>query len=95
MFNQVFGFEILINWDFKCFFEGVCSLLLDLESRHFHGQQENNRIGLPTSSSSSDVQNRMLQADAKHESQPSETEVQNPSPESVTPLNEKVDLSEA
>jgi hypothetical protein len=48
-----------------------------------------------TSSSSSDVQNRMLQADAKHESQPSETEVQNPSPESVTPLNEKVDLSEA
>jgi hypothetical protein len=59
------------------------------------GKQENNRIGLPTSSSSSDVQNRMLQSDAKHESQPSETEVQNPSPESVTPLNEKVDLSEA
>jgi hypothetical protein len=43
MFNQVFGFEILINWDFKCFFEGVCSLLLDLESRHFHGQQENRK----------------------------------------------------
>jgi len=37
----------------------------------------------------------VLQAAAKHESQPSETEVQNPSPESVTPLNEKVDLSEA
>ena len=59
------------------------------------GKLENNRIGLPTSPSSSDVQNRVLQAAAKHESQPSETEVQNPSPESVTPLNEKVDLSEA
>jgi len=47
---------------------------------------ENNRIGLPTSRSSSDVQNRVLQAAAKHESQPSETEVPNPSPESVTPL---------
>ena len=56
---------------------------------------ENNRIGFPTSPSSSDVQNRVLQAAAKHESQPSGTEVQNPSPESVTPLNEKVDLSEA
>ncbi|KAJ6855087.1 hypothetical protein NC651_039918 [Populus alba x Populus x berolinensis] len=43
----------------------------------------------------SDVQNWVLQAAAKHESQPSETEVPNPSPESVTPLNEKVDLSEA
>jgi len=32
---------------------------------------------------------------SKHESQPSEAEVPNPSPESVTPLNEKVDLSEA
>jgi hypothetical protein len=37
----------------------------------------------------------VLQAAAKHESQPSETEVQNPWPQSVTPLNEKVDLSEA
>ncbi|KAI9377687.1 hypothetical protein POPTR_019G098950v4 [Populus trichocarpa] len=55
------------------------------------GKLENNRIGLPTSPSSSDVQNRGLKA----ESQPSETKVQNPSPESVTPLNEKVDLSEA
>jgi hypothetical protein len=59
------------------------------------GKLENNRIGLPTSPSSSDVQNRGLKAAAKHESQPSGTEVQNPSPESVTPLNEKVDLSEA
>jgi len=39
------------------------------------GKLENNRIGLPTSPSSSDVQNRVLQAAAKHESQPSETEV--------------------
>ena len=59
------------------------------------GKLENNSIGLPTSPSSSDVQNRGLKAAAKHESQPSETEVQNPSPEPVTPLNEKVDLSEA
>ncbi|RQP03716.2 hypothetical protein POPTR_019G097901v4 [Populus trichocarpa] len=59
------------------------------------GKLENNRIGLPTSPSSSDVQNRVLQAAAKHESQTSKTEVPNPSPESVTPLNEKVDLSEA
>jgi hypothetical protein len=42
-----------------------------------------------------DVQNRVLQAAAKHESQPSEAEVLNPSPESMTPLNEKVDISEA
>jgi hypothetical protein len=37
----------------------------------------------------------VLQAAAKHESQPSEAEVLNPSPESMTPLNEKVDISEA
>jgi hypothetical protein len=36
----------------------------------------------------------VLQAAAKHESQPSETEVPNPSPKLVTPLKEKV-LSEA
>ncbi|KAG6736899.1 hypothetical protein POTOM_060169 [Populus tomentosa] len=58
------------------------------------GKLENNRIGLPTSPLSSDVQN-WVQAAAKYESLPSETEVPNPSPESVTPLNEKVDLSEA
>jgi hypothetical protein len=38
------------------------------------GKLENNRIGLPTSPSSLDVQNRVLQAAAKQESQPSETE---------------------
>jgi len=59
------------------------------------GKLENNRLGLPTSPSSSDVQNRVLQAAAKHESQPSETGVQNPSPNSVAPLNENADLSEA
>jgi hypothetical protein len=37
----------------------------------------------------------VLQAAAKHESQPSETGVQNPSPNSVAPLNENADLSEA
>ncbi|CAK7322474.1 unnamed protein product [Dovyalis caffra] len=59
------------------------------------GKLDNNRIGLPTSPSSSDVQNRVLQAAAKHESQPSETEAENPSPESAAPLNENVDLKEA
>ncbi|CAI0397028.1 unnamed protein product [Linum tenue] len=58
---------------------------------------ETNGIGLPTSPSSSAVQNRVLQAAAKHESQPSSSEVvegtQNPSPSSD--VNENVDLSEA
>ncbi|KAF7837021.1 calcium sensing receptor, chloroplastic isoform X1 [Senna tora] len=55
------------------------------------GKVETNRIGLPTSPSSLDVQNRVLQAAAKHESQPSDAEaVQDPTiPESTTlPLNE-------
>ncbi|KAL5711674.1 hypothetical protein ACHQM5_013933 [Ranunculus cassubicifolius] len=38
------------------------------------GKLEPNRIGLPTSPSSSDVQSRVLQAAAKHESQPSDSE---------------------
>lgn len=68
------------------------------------GKLETNGNGLPTSPSSSDVQNRVLQAAAKHESQPPDTEgVQDPSPEGVQDaapestisLNEKVDLSEA
>ncbi|CAL1365902.1 unnamed protein product [Linum trigynum] len=57
---------------------------------------ETNGIGLPTSPSSSAVQNRVLQAAAKHESQPSSEVVdgtQNPSPSSD--VNENVDLSEA
>lgn len=60
------------------------------------GKLETNRPGLPTSPSSVDVQNRVLQAAAKHESQPGDTEgIQDPSPESVAPMNENVDLSEA
>ncbi|XP_050236735.1 uncharacterized protein LOC126686640 [Mercurialis annua] len=60
------------------------------------GKLETNGIGLPTSPSSSAVQNRVLQAAAKHESQPSDTEgVQNPSSEPANPLNENVDFSEA
>ncbi|GLT91560.1 hypothetical protein SLE2022_094430 [Rubroshorea leprosula] len=58
------------------------------------GKIESNRIGLPTSPSSSDVQNRVVQAAAKHESQPSETEGIQGS-ESVAPVTENVDLSEA
>lgn len=36
------------------------------------GQLETNGVGLPTSPSSSDVRSRVLQAAAKHESQPSD-----------------------
>lgn len=60
------------------------------------GKLETNRLGLPTSPSSSDVQNRVLQAAAKHGSQPPDTEgIQQPSPESTIPVTENVDLSEA
>ncbi|GFQ08532.1 hypothetical protein PHJA_002997200, partial [Phtheirospermum japonicum] len=38
------------------------------------GKIDTNRNGLPTSPSSSDVQSRVLQAAAKHESQPSDPE---------------------
>lgn len=52
------------------------------------GKLESNRIGLPTSPSSLDVQNRVLQAAAKHESQPSDSEGNQDSvPESTVPLN--------
>jgi len=93
--NQVFGllrsdwlgFQMLL-W--RRFLSPVKSLGVQAFSRAV-GKLENNRIGLSTSPSSSDVQNRVLQAAAKHESQTSEIEVQNQSPES----NEKVDLSEA
>ncbi|XP_061369146.1 calcium sensing receptor, chloroplastic [Gastrolobium bilobum] len=55
------------------------------------GKLESNRIGLPTSPSSLDVQSRVLQAAAKHESQPSDSEVnQDPVPESTVPLNQNV-----
>lgn len=60
------------------------------------GKLETNGVGLPTSPSSSDVQNRVLQAAAKHESQPSVDEgVQNRLPEATIPVSESVDLSEA
>lgn len=50
-----------------------------------------NGLGLPTSPSSLDVQNRVLQAAAKHESQPSESEGnQDPALESAVPLNQNV-----
>lgn len=52
------------------------------------GKLESNGIGLPTSPSSLDVQNRVLQAAAKHESQPSDSEgSQDPTPESTVSLN--------
>ncbi|KAJ4850552.1 hypothetical protein Tsubulata_028074 [Turnera subulata] len=60
------------------------------------GKLETNGVGLPTSPSSSDVQSQVLKAAAKHESQPSDAEgTQNPSLESVAPITENVDLSEA
>ncbi|KAI4317357.1 hypothetical protein L6164_025230 [Bauhinia variegata] len=55
------------------------------------GKLESNGIGLPTSPSSSDVQNRVLQAAAKHESQPSDTEdTQDPAPDPNVTLNENI-----
>ncbi|XP_047310449.1 calcium sensing receptor, chloroplastic isoform X2 [Impatiens glandulifera] len=55
------------------------------------GKWETNGIGLPTSPSSSDVQNRVLQAAAKHESQPSDGEQEN----RALSTDSTVDLSEA
>ncbi|XWS35358.1 hypothetical protein CRYUN_Cryun21dG0119200 [Craigia yunnanensis] len=57
------------------------------------GKLETNGIGLPTSPSSLEVQNRVLQAAAKLESQPSDAE--DKFPEVMASMNEKVDLSEA
>lgn len=55
------------------------------------GKLESNGLGLPTSPSSLDVQNRVLQAAAKHESQPSDSEGnQDPVTESTVPLNQNV-----
>ncbi|XP_008444442.1 uncharacterized protein LOC103487767 [Cucumis melo] len=60
------------------------------------GKLETNGVGLPTSPSSLDVQNRVLQAAAKHESQPSVDEgIQNRPPEATIPVSEGIDLSEA
>ncbi|KAL3506870.1 hypothetical protein ACH5RR_032252 [Cinchona calisaya] len=60
------------------------------------GKLETNRNGLPTSPSSLDVQSRVLQAAAKHESQPSDNEeTENLSPELTRPTKENMDLSEA
>ncbi|RZC50833.1 hypothetical protein C5167_019265 [Papaver somniferum] len=57
---------------------------------------EPSRVGLPTSPSTSAVQDRVLQAAAKHESQPSDSdEMQDVSCEAVPPMDENVDLSEA
>lgn len=60
------------------------------------GKLETNGIGLPTSPSSTDVQNRVLQAAAKHEAQPSDTTgIEDSFPEPTVTVNENVDLSEA
>lgn len=60
------------------------------------GKLETNGMRLPTSPSSSDVRNRVLQAAAKHEAQPSDTTTNpDPFPEPRVPVNENVDLSEA
>lgn len=57
------------------------------------GKLETNGIGLPTSPSSSDVQNRVLQAAAKHESKPLDATDENP--DLTAPVSEGADLSEA
>lgn len=59
------------------------------------GKGETNGNGLPVSPSSSDVQNRVLQAAAKHESQPLDEGSQDTLVDSNSAVNENVDLSEA
>ncbi|XP_010524186.1 PREDICTED: uncharacterized protein LOC104802334 [Tarenaya hassleriana] len=60
------------------------------------GKLETNGVGLPTSPSSSDVQSRVLQAAAKHESKPSDSEgLQDEYSEGTASVSENVDLSEA
>nr|XP_043628719.1 uncharacterized protein LOC122600117 [Erigeron canadensis] len=57
------------------------------------GKLESNGNGLPTSPSSVNLQNRVLQAAAKHESQPSDNEEAQDS--STNSVNQSPDLSEA
>ncbi|CAH2063499.1 unnamed protein product [Thlaspi arvense] len=62
------------------------------------GKLETNGVGLPTSPSSSDVRSRVLQAAAKHESQPSDETsegLQDASTSSPEEALDNVDLSEA
>lgn len=59
------------------------------------GKLETNRIGLPTSPSSSDVQSRVLQAAAKLESQPPESTETQDLPRVSASGNEEVNVSEA
>ncbi|XP_052206327.1 uncharacterized protein LOC127810814 [Diospyros lotus] len=60
------------------------------------GKLETNGIRLPTSPSSSDVQNRVLQAAAKHESQPSDGEEdQDLTSQLPASVGESMDVSEA
>ncbi|KAI3455488.1 hypothetical protein Pfo_012151 [Paulownia fortunei] len=59
------------------------------------GKLDTNRNGLPTSPSSSDVQSRVLQAAAKHESQPPDGEGTQDSSQTASPGNENVNTSEA
>lgn len=60
------------------------------------GKLEPNKIGLPTSPSSTAVQDRVLKAAAKHESQPSEAaDSQGLPSETSSQTKENLDLSEA
>ncbi|KAG9128870.1 hypothetical protein Leryth_009642 [Lithospermum erythrorhizon] len=59
------------------------------------GRLETSSNGLPTSPSSTDVQNRVLQAAAKHESRPSDEEIQESSSSLPEPTSENIEISEA
>ncbi|CAN8254188.1 unnamed protein product [Cochlearia groenlandica] len=62
------------------------------------GKLETNGVGLPTSPSSPDVRSRVLQAAAKHESQPSDEtseDIQDASSSSPEEALNKIDVSEA
>ncbi|XP_039055783.1 calcium sensing receptor, chloroplastic-like isoform X1 [Hibiscus syriacus] len=90
--GSVAAIYALLEWEKSLQLIGILGLALIWSSGVFMGfrKLETNGIGLPTSPSS-EVQIRVLQAAAKHESKDSE----DPSADAVTPMNEKVDLSEA
>ncbi|GAV86821.1 hypothetical protein CFOL_v3_30247 [Cephalotus follicularis] len=95
LYRRVASYE-----DVKDFKQDVSLLLapVTLGARAFSwaaGKLETNQIGLPTSPSSLDVQIRVLQASAKHESDMEG--VQDPSSEPIAPatVSENADLSDA
>ncbi|KAF4352504.1 hypothetical protein G4B88_013334 [Cannabis sativa] len=90
----------LLEWEKTLQFIGVLGIVQTIYRRvaSYEGAEDFRRdaIGLQPSPSFSAVQNRVLQATAKHESKPSDAEgLAEPSSEATMLGSEKVDLSEA